>query len=359
MRIPFKKRKIHLIKLPWRIAIGKGAIRQTPELLEDLNIKSTLVVAGPITNGLIGKDLSKVLKKSDCKFDFFIARDADFKTVKRAEKKGKELKVESLLGVGGGKNIDIAKTVASKLKVPYISVPTIPSHDGIASATSSISKKNSKRSTFLDPPAAIIADMKYLVKSPYRFFAAGAGDVIAKHTSVLDWKLARDEKGEYYGEYAAQIASLAAATMIKNSKGYRENPEDVVRLLIEALISCGYAMCSAGSSRPCSGSEHLFSHAIDRIFPENTALHGEKCALGTLIMSFYHDKDYYLVMQALLNLGLPTNAEQIKIPPKVLVDAVVNAHKIRRGRYTILNKLGINKRKRKKVEDDLKVLGII
>jgi len=358
MRIPFKKSKIHLIKLPWRIAIGKKAIRQTPALLEDLNINSALIVTGPITNNLVGNELSKVLKKSGCKFDFFIARNADFKTVKKVEKRAKGLKVGALLGVGGGKNIDVAKTAAHKLKIPYISIPTIPSHDGIASACSSISKRGKKRSMFLDPPAAIIADMRYLVKSPYRFFAAGTGDVIAKHTSVLDWQLARDEKNEYYGEYAAQIASLAAETMMKNSKKYNDNPESAVRLLTEALISCGYAMCVAGSSRPCSGSEHLFSHAIDRIFPQNTALHGEKCALGALIMSFYHDKDYYLVMQSLLNLGLPTNAEQIKIPPKVLVEAVIRAHKMRR-RYTILNKLGINKRKRSKVEKDLKLLGII
>jgi len=358
MKIPFKKSRVHLIKLPWRIAIGKKAIRQTSELLEELNINSTLVVTGPITNGLVGKELSKVLKKGGCKFDFFIAKNTNYKTVKKAKKTAKRMKVESLLGVGGGKNIDVAKSVASKLKIPYISIPTIPSHDGIASACSSISKKGSRCSMFLDPPAAIVADMKYLVKSPYRFFAAGAGDVIAKYTSVLDWKLARDEKEEYYGEYAAQIVSLASETIIKNSKGYNNSPESAVRLLIEALISCGYAMCIAGSSRPCSGSEHLFSHAIDRIFPKNTALHGEKCALGTLIMSFYHDKDYYRIMQTLLNLGLPTNAEEIKIPPKVLVDAVVNAHKMRR-RYTILNKLGINKRKRSKVEKDLKFLGII
>ena len=35
-----------------------------------------------------------------------------------------------------------------------------------------------------------------------------------------------------------------------------------VRVVVEALISAGVASCIAGSSRPCSGAEHLFSHAL-------------------------------------------------------------------------------------------------
>ncbi len=80
--------------------------------------------------------------------------------------------------------------------------------------------------------------------------------------------------------------------------------------------------------------------------------------MGTLIMSFYQGKDYGAIRDALTNLGLPTNSEQIKIPPKILIKAVTHAHKIRK-RFTILNKLRIKEGKEEQVEKDLKLLRII
>ncbi len=260
--------KPHLIKLPWRISIGEGSINSIPNFLEVLGTSYTLAVSGPTTYKLVGEKLSKILKKNGYEFDFYLNENADFDSVEKTGKKARTMKAQSLIGVGGGKNIDIAKTVAFNLRIPYISMPTIPSHDGIASASSSIHKKGRQYSMFLEPPAAIVADMDYLAKSPYRYYAAGAGDVMAKFTSVTDWELARDENNEYYGEYAGQLASLAAEIIIKNSDKYKENSKSAVRLLTEALISCGYATCIAGSSRPCSGSEHSFSHAIDWLFPK-------------------------------------------------------------------------------------------
>lgn len=347
-----------MIKLPWRIAIGEKAINTMINFLEILGTDCSLIVVGPVTYELVGKQLSEILERNGYKFEFFLSEKADFNSVKKAEKKANAVKAQILTGLGGGKNIDIAKTAAFNLKIPYISVPTIPSHDGIASASSSINKKGKGYSVFLDPPAAVIADMDYLVKAPYRYYAAGAGDAISKFTSVTDWKLARDEKHEYYGEYAGQMASLAAEIMIKNSNGYREDPESAVRLLTEALISCGYSMCVAGSSRPCSGSEHSFSHAVDWLFPENIAIHGEKCALGTLIMSYYQGKDYDAIRNALVNLRLPTNFKQIKIPSKILVKAVTLSYKVRK-RYTILDKLKISEGREEEVEKDLRFLHII
>ncbi|MCJ7634696.1 iron-containing alcohol dehydrogenase [Candidatus Bathyarchaeota archaeon] len=350
--------KVHIIKLPWRIAIGEKAICSVTNLLENLGTNCSFIVAGPSTYKLFGKQLSSILERSRHNFEFFLSEKADFDSVKKVEKEANTVRAQILIGFGGGKNIDLAKTAAFNLRLPYISVPTIPSHDGIASASSSISKKGDGYSEFLDPPAAVVADMDYLVKAPFRHYAAGCGDVISKFTSVTDWKLASEERNEYYGEYAAQMASLAAEIIVKNSNGYKEDPRSAVRLLTEALISCGYAMCVAGSSRPCSGSEHSFSHAIDRLLPENIAMHGEKCALGTLIMSYYQGKDYDSVRNALMDLKLPTSYKQIGISPKILIKAVTLSSRVR-DRYTILDKLKIGEGREREVEADLRFLHII
>ena len=52
------------------------------------------------------------------------------------------------------------------------------------------------------------------------------------------------------------------------------------RLLVQELRAC-----IAGSSRPCSGAEHLFSHALEYVVGHNYGLHGERVGLGTIMMA--------------------------------------------------------------------------
>ncbi|MEM5790984.1 MAG: iron-containing alcohol dehydrogenase [Candidatus Aenigmatarchaeota archaeon] len=349
-------RKVHIIKTSWRIATGKRTIKVIPKFLEELGAYSSLIVCGENTFKFAGRKVEKILRKSGMETDHIFVKSPDFLNVKMAEKKAKAKRAQVLIGVGGGKNIDVAKTVAFKLKVPYLSVPTIPSHDGIASPCSSIFKERKKLSLFLEPPAGIVVDISYLRKTPVRFFSSGAGDVIAKYTAVTDWELARERKNEYYGEYAGKISSLAASVIIENASRYKEDYESSIRLLIEALISCGYAMSIAGSSRPCSGSEHSFAHAIDFLYPENQSLHGEKVALGTLIMSYIQGKDYELIRKTMEILNLPKNYREIKIPEEILVNALIKARKIRK-RYTILDEVKIeNKSEAEKILKKLKII---
>jgi glycerol-1-phosphate dehydrogenase [NAD(P)+] len=129
-----------------------------------------------------------------------------------------------------------------------------------------------------------------------------------------------------------------------------------VKLLVKALINCSNAMVISNSSRPCSGSEHMFCHAIDNLYPKNTALHGEKVSLGAYIMSFLHGIDYKKIRDALVSYELPVNSKEIKIPSKILVEALSTAHKIRSDmRYTIL-KDGIKKDRVREILTKLSVI---
>lgn len=101
-------------------------------------------------------------------------------------------------------------------------------------------------------------------------------------------------------------------------------------------------MSIAGSSRPCSGSEHLFSHALDIINP-NHAMHGEQCGVGTIMMAYLHKTDWKRVKKSLTMLGAPTNAEDLHIEKEDVVKALEMAPTIRPERYTIFNKLNLGR----------------
>jgi len=114
-----------------------------------------------------------------------------------------------------------------------------------------------------------------------------------------------------------------------------------LRVLLEALISCGVAMSIAGSSRPCSGSEHLFSHALDLIDLKN-AMHGEQCGVGTILMGYIHRVNWEKIKKTLEKVGAPTTAKELKLEPNKIVEAIVKAKEVRPERYTILNEKNID-----------------
>ncbi|RMF30222.1 MAG: iron-containing alcohol dehydrogenase, partial [Candidatus Nitrosothermus koennekii] len=166
---------------------------------------------------------------------------------------------------------------------------------------------------------------------------------LAKITAVRDWQLARDENGEYFGSYSANLASLSASIIMEEAKDIT-NYKEFTRTVVEALISSGVAAGIAGSSRPCSGSEHLFSHALEYIAP-NKGLHGERCGLGTIMMAKLHGLDWKKIIDTLKNIDAPTTAYEIGITRDEVVKALVIAKDIRPERYTILHKINMDEEK--------------
>ena len=107
-------------------------------------------------------------------------------------------------------------------------------------------------------------------------------------------------------------------------------------------------MSIAGSSRPTSGSEHLFSHALDRIAP-GMALHGEQCGVGTIMMMYLHGGNWKQIRDALSEIGAPVTAAQLNLSREDVISALTVAHTIRPERYTILGDRGLSSEAAEKV----------
>lgn len=189
---------------------------------------------------------------------------------------------------------------------------------------------------------AIIADTNIILQSPWRFAISGCADVISKYTAVKDWQLAYKEKNDYYGEYAASLALMSCKLVMRNDELFNLEKDKGLRVLLEALISCGVSMSIAGSSRPCSGSEHLFSHALDIVKKNNDVLHGEQCGVGTIMMAYLHKADWKQIKRKLKNLGAPVNYHELGVEKEDILKALELSSKIRLNRYTILNKRNLS-----------------
>ena len=270
------------IQMPREVHIGPNVINDTGKISKDLKLPGEpLVVTGNRTLKIGGQLVYDSLEDAGFNPEIIQIKNATPRDVESVESKLSENSFA--LGVGGGKVIDVAKLAATNKKSYFISIPTTASHDGIASPMASI--KNSKESVSLkaQAPMALIADSEILKNAPFRFLASGCADIVSNYTAVKDWRLAKRLQNENFSESAAALSIMSAKLIIQSADSIKEGLELSSRLVAKMLFSSGMAISIAGSSRPASGSEHLFSHALDQI-AKKPALHGEQCGIGTIMM---------------------------------------------------------------------------
>ncbi len=325
------------MQLPREVFVGSNTLELIGDICKKLGFsKSALIVTGSHTKKVAGQKVMDLLADRDMDVDCVIVTSSTAEDLRTVKEKIKDLQPQVVLGVGGGTKIDVAKLSSANQNIPFISVPTTASHDGIASPLGAIKGLNKPFSVMAQAPMAIVADTQVIIHSPYRLIAGGCGDTISKLTAVRDWRLAHDKKNEYYGGYADSLALMSAQLVIKNADVIQPKVEEGLRVLLEALISCGVAMSIAGSSRPGSGSEHLFSHALDLIAPKH-ALHGEQCGVGTILMARLHHINWKRIKETLQGVGAPTTAKELGVKPEHVIEALVKACTLRPERYTMLD----------------------
>ncbi len=350
-----KDHKNKWMQLPRTVVVGHGVVNDTGKVCKDLKLNgSALIVAGSSTHKAAGKTVAVSLEDEGFDVSNVIVEKPTLDEVKKVEGTAGEVKAEFLLGVGGGKSIDIAKLASMHIGISFISVPTAASHDGIVSSRASIIRNSKTISEAAHTPLGVVADTAIIATAPYRLLAAGCGDIISNYTAVRDWELAHRLRDEPFSEYASIISKMTAKILIESAELIKPGLEESAWTVVKALVASGVAMSIAGSSRPASGSEHKFSHALDEIAPK-PALHGEQCGVGTIMMMYLHGGNWEEIRAALKTIGAPTNASELGIEEEYIIQALLYAHKIRPERYTILG-TGLTREAAEKVARITKVI---
>ena len=245
--------------------------------------------------------------------------------------------IKVIIGIGGGRVLDTAKYAAHITKAVYICMPTSLSNDSLASPFAVLETYGKARKTLdCKIPTAIIVDTNMIINAPIDQTLSGIGDTIAKHTALYDWKLSASKSSEMIDDFAYALSRMSYDSVYhcdeKNMKS-----RVFIRILSRALVMGGLAMEIAGSSRPCSGSEHLFAHAIEEYYPEIKITHGLAVALGSIPACIFQGQDPSGLLSFFKTYGLNTDPSSYGITAEMFADMWLKARTVRTGRITILD----------------------
>ena len=271
------------IAIPSILKVDEGTLNHIGEYISAGNIKHVVLFFGNDLIEMFGDRVKKSLEENE--IEILDCRELDTTNIDDIITLAfdMDMKTQAVVGIGGGKVIDVAKYVAYLRKISFISVPTSSSSDGFSSASASLMVNNRRTSVPAKMASGIIVDTGVIKSAPRKFIYSGIGDLVSKITSLYDW-LYEDSQGyTTLDDFASMIAKKAVNSFVRTP--FEEITDDLfLRELMHSLALSGIANEIAGSSAPTSGSEHLISHALDKIL-ERPQLHGVQVGIATYIMS--------------------------------------------------------------------------
>jgi glycerol-1-phosphate dehydrogenase [NAD(P)+] len=330
-----------LIPSPVVVDISRGALDDLAGLLADQRISGSGRLALAVSGGS-GQALRERLAPVLPGADWFPVSDGTIDSAVRLADDIKGKRYDAVVGLGGGKIIDVTKYAAARVGLPMVAVATNLSHDGICSPVATLDNDNGRGSYGVPTPIAVVIDLDVIRQAPVRFVRSGAGDAISNLSAVADWELSREVNGEHVDGLAAAMARTAGEAVLRHPGGAGDDA--FLTVLSESLVLTGIAMSISGDTRPSSGACHEISHAFDLLHPRRAALHGEQVGMGAAFATHLRGapEQSRHFAEVLRRHGLPVLPEEIGFSVDEFVAAVAYAPQTRPGRFTILEHLDLS-----------------
>ena len=336
--------------IPSILKIGNGALGKIGGYLKAENLDQVVLFFG---NGLIdmfGELVMNSLKEAEVNVLEYNELDTvdidDIITLAFAIPN----KAKAVISIGGGKVIDAGKYAAFLRNLPFISVPTSSSSDGFSSASASLLVQGKRTSVPARLAYGIIVDTQVIRTAPEKFIYSGIGDMISKITALYDWIFEEKAGCGEVNDFAVMIAKKAVNSFVRTP--YESIKDELfLKELLDSLAMSGIANEIAGSSAPTSGSEHLISHALDKIL-EVPQLHGIQVGIATYIMAKVQDHRYIRVSTVLQDTGFWDYVATLHMKRSDFLKAIDMAPSIKPHRHTYLHEEKYREAAKKLVLED-------
>ena len=345
------------IAIPALLKIEPGALGELGTYLKDLRLEKVVILFG---NGLIemfGMDVIKSL--AEMGIDVLEYQELDTVRLEDLTSLAFSMpaKTQAVIGIGGGKVIDAAKYCGFLRNLAFISIPTSASSDGFSSASASLLVEGRRKSVPARLAYGIVVDTQIIKSAPKKFIYSGIGDMVSKITALYDWKFEEEHGYGKVNDFATMIAKKAVNSFVRTP--FESIEEDLfIKELLDSLAMSGIANEIAGSSAPTSGSEHLISHALDKML-EQPQLHGIQVGIATYLMSVVQDHRYKRVNTIFTQTGFWDFVKTLEMRHVDFEQAIDLAPSIKPFRHTYLHEQEYRDRAKEVLVTDEKLKEIL
>lgn len=232
------------------------------------------------------------------------------------EKHQKQLSTaDTIIGIGGGKTLDTAKTVAHYAGLPVIIVPTAASTDAPCSRLSVVYTEDGVFDHYLPLPKnpdCVVMDTDVIAKAPARFLMAGIGDALATcyEAEACERSRAVTLTGGHSTRTAMTLARLCRQILFEDGEKAKLAVEAGVHSeAVENIVEANTYLSGVGFESGGLAAAHAIHDGMTVLPETHGFLHGEKVAFGTIVQMVLENKpleELSKVIRFCKKLGLPT-----------------------------------------------------
>ena len=220
--------------------------------------------------------------------------------------------VRTILGLGGGQALDVAKYFAWRRNIPLFQAPTALSVNAVYSHRSGVRENGKVMYRGFAVPQCVFIDYDVLRGAPRALNWSGIGDILCFHTGILDWKYARDqgklEAKWPFDETLAQQSFSKVKAVLDNIDGIRNMTDAGIDVLVDGL-KWGTSFHGTGwCPRHIEGTDHFLFYTLEKQTGKKF-LHGQPVGLGIIVGSMLHEAGADQMMDAIAGIGLDVRPE--------------------------------------------------
>ena len=261
-----------------------------------------------------------------------LSADAMFYWVRSLERTALEADLASLedcasiIGLGGGQAVDVAKYFAWRLNRPLFQFPTSLSVDAAFGHRAAVRENGVVKYVGWAVPQTVYIDLDIIESAPRALNIGGVGDILCFITGVMDWRYAEAQgKCEPRWPYDESLAAISLAKAEAALAGLEEikslSPQGI-RIIVDALKWGGASYHGAGwNSRHIEGVEHYIYYALEA-GTGKTFLHGQVVCLGIVLGAMMHGQRLDELLGAVAHLGIDIRPAAMNVTWTDVFDAV-------------------------------------
>lgn len=249
---------------------------------------------------------------------------------------------DTVVGIGGGQAIDLAKYFAWQRDIRLVSIPTVLSVDAFVTPAAGIRRHHEVEYLGETSPDPLVIDYDLVRTAPPELNIAGVGDLLSIHTATYDWCLAQAAgKSEYpFSQADVDQARSILDDVMNLSREIRDCTDRGLQGIVDGYMRINTICLPAGHYRVEEGSEHyLFYELEERL--KRPFVHGNIVGLGIYLLSRLQENDADRVTSLMDEVGLKYHPIEMQIRREDLVASLSNLQTFVQQRphlwYSVIN----------------------